>query len=218
MKLRNPSGVNVYKSDDRQDESDLSHDRVKLDLHPKYFRQPRSLTSWVREWVLLLLGALLVALVLKTYVVQIFWIPSPSMEQTLVRGDRVLVSRFVDKASEVNRGDVVVFDRPPSLQGEEEIKDLIKRVVAVPGDRVVARSGVLYVNDVAVSEPYVYPAGVSTDWPNTGPVTLGPGQLFVMGDNRKNSTDSRVFGPIDEDLLVGRAFLRFWPFDRFGTI
>ncbi len=158
------------------------------------------------EWVAILGAALLVAFVVKTFLFQAFYIPSPSMVPTLEVDDRVLVNKLSYKLHEVNRGDVVVFEKLPEEHGA--IKDLIKRVVAVEGDTVESRGDTLYVNDQAVSEPFRNSAEIG---PAVTKRTIPQNQVFVMGDNRTNSSDSRVFGPIDEDRIVGRAFVKIWP-------
>jgi signal peptidase I len=148
-----------------------------------------------------LLG-LLVAFVVKTFVIQAFFIPSPAMAPTLQIGDRVLVNRLAG----VDRGDIVVFERLPEEQAV--IKDLIKRVVAVGGDTIESRGNTLFVNGQAVVEPYVKTSDIGNPVLRT---TIPPDHVFVMGDNRTNSADSRVFGPVAEDRIVGRAFLKIWP-------
>ncbi len=165
------------------------------------------------EWVVILGGALLVAFVVKTFLFQAFFIPSPSMVPTLEVHDRVLVNKLSYKAHSVHRGDIVVFERPPNDAGT--IRDLIKRVVAVQGDTIESRNDTLFVNDQPVKEPYRATASIGN------PVTrrtIAQGQVFVMGDNRTNSSDSRVFGPIDESTIVGRAFVKIWPISAFGLL
>jgi signal peptidase I len=167
--------------------------------------KPSTLRNLV-EWVAILGAALLVAFVVKTFLIQAFFIPSPSMVPTLEVHDRVLVNKLSYKLHDVHRGDVVVFERLPEEHGA--IKDLIKRVVAIEGDTVETRGNTLYVNDQAVVEPYVKTSDIGN------PVlkrTIPENQVFVMGDNRSNSADSRVFGPVDEDRIVGRAFVKIWP-------
>lgn len=163
------------------------------------------------------MGAILVALIVKTVFVQAFRIPSESMDPTLIKGDRVLVNKLSYRLHDVNRGDVVVFDRPENLPGgPDDPQDLIKRVIGLPGDTLYARDGVVYVNDRPLDEPYL-PEGTSTVNMDQ-PVTVPEGQVWVMGDNRGNSQDSRVFGPIPEDSIVGRAFMLMWPLNRIGSL
>jgi signal peptidase I len=132
-------------------------------------------------------------------------------------GDRVLVNKLSYKLHDVHRGDVVVFERPPgaSTGEDDEIKDLIKRVVAVEGDTIEAKQGVVYVNDERLDEDYLEPGTPTEELPRE---TIPAGHVFVMGDNRTNSEDSRVFGPIDEDDIVGRAFIRVLPITDIGWL
>ena len=170
------------------------------------------------EWVLVVVGAVVAALLVKTFLFQAFRIPSESMVPTLLVGDRVLVNKLSYRLHEVHRGDVVVFSRPDQLEDPSgtEPEDLIKRVVAVAGDTVVARDGVLYVNNQPLVEPYVQ-EGTGTFRLDEA-VTVPEGQVFVMGDNRENSQDSRYFGPIPTESIIGRAFVRMFPFSRFGSL
>lgn len=166
------------------------------------------------EWVAIVVGALAVALLVKTFLIQAFFIPSLSMYSTLDEGDRVLVNKLSYKMHDVHRGDVVVFERPPG-QPASEIKDLIKRVIGLPGDEIEARDGVVYVNGKKLDEPYL-DKGVITD--NLPDQKVPAGHIWVMGDNRTDSADSRVFGSIDEDTIVGRAFVRVWPLPDIGLL
>ena len=166
------------------------------------------------EWVAILGGALVVALVVTKFLVQAFFIPSASMFPTLDVDDRVLVNKLSYDLHEVNRGDLVVFERPPT-EAESDIKDLIKRVVAVGGDTVASTDGKLVVNGEAMDEAYVA-EGAETSGVETQ--TIPPGHVFVMGDNREDSRDSRFFGPLDEELIIGRAFVKVWPFTDLGLL
>ncbi len=168
--------------------------------------QHNSLRNLV-EWVALIVGALVVALVVKTFLIQAFFIPSLSMFPTLDEGDRVLVNKLSYRLHDVHRGDLVVFERPEG-QPESEIKDLIKRVVALPGETIEGREGTVYIDGKPLEESYLV-AGITPD--NLPRPEIPAGHVFVMGDNRSDSADSRVFGPIDEDTIVGRAFVRVWP-------
>jgi signal peptidase I len=159
------------------------------------------------EWIAIVAGALVVALVVKTFLIQAFFIPSLSMYSTLDKGDRVLVNKVSYRLHDVHRGDIVVFERPPGVP-DNGIKDLIKRVVGLPGETIESRDGHVYINDELLQESYL-DRGVTTV--NLDRQKVPPGRVFVMGDNRGNSEDSRKFGPIDEDLIVGRAFIRVWP-------
>ncbi len=166
------------------------------------------------EWAAIVLVALLAAFLVKTFLFQPFYIPSGSMEHTLEIDDRVLVNKLSYKLHDVNRGDIVVFKRPTSSVAST-IKDLIKRVVALPGETVEGRADGLYVDGEKLPEPYLPKDAVTGTF---GPVTLDDEEVFVMGDNRSFSQDSRVFGPIDQGLIEGRAFFRFWPLSEISTL
>jgi signal peptidase I len=180
-------------------------------------KRRRPLRSAV-EWGLVIGGALVVALVIRTFLLQAFWIPTASMVPTLHEGDRVLVNKLSYDLHDVHRGDVVVFERPEASEDdhpEDDIKDLIKRVVALPGETIEAREGSVYIDGRLLDEPYL-PEGTTTDsLPET---EIPEGHVFVMGDNRGNSQDSRVFGAIDEELIVGRAFMRIFPLGDIGGL
>lgn len=176
----------------------------------------------VIEWVVVVVGAIVVALVIKTFVMQAFFIPSESMQPLLEKGDRVLVNKLSYRLHDINRGDVVVFERPE--ESNAEIKDLIKRVVALPGETVVIKDNRVYVDGKPLDEPYL-PAGTTiTTGPGNAtwthkcspedPCVIPEGTVWVMGDNRSNSQDSRYIGPVPQDKVVGRAFVIVWPFDR----
>lgn len=184
---------------------------------PPSATRAKSSTRNVAEWVAVIVGAVLVALIVKTFVVQAFQIPSPSMEDTLTAGDRVLVNKMGYDADKVSRGDVLVFSRPPGLAaGPDDPKDLIKRVVGLPGDELQTKNGSVYVNGRKLEEPYVA-AGSSSTGIDT-PVVVPEGHFYMMGDNRQDSADSRVFGPIDAESVTGRAFMVMWPIGRIAWL
>jgi signal peptidase I len=161
--------------------------------------------------IILLVSFVLVFGFVRPFVVEAFWIPSASMVPTLKYGDRVLVNKFIYRFTEPQRGDIIVFK---SVEGDGQ--DLIKRVVGVPGDEIAVRGGTLFVNGEPQKEPYVnkkYP-----DRSFYAPTTVPKDHVFAMGDNRANSQDSRVFGPVPEQNIEGEAFLRFWPPDRIGGL
>jgi signal peptidase I len=175
--------------------------------------KPRSL---FRELPLLLGVAFIIAFLVKTFVAQAFFIPSESMVPTLKKGDRVLVNKLSYRLHDVHRGDVVVFERPPSEPTDPEIKDLIKRVIGLPGETVSGDdSGHVLINGKRLNEPYL-PKGVTTS--QFDEYKIPPNHYWVMGDNRSNSKDSRYFQAIDDDLIVGRAFVRVWPISSIGLL
>jgi signal peptidase I len=166
------------------------------------------------EWVVLVIGALLIALLIKTFLFQAFYIPSASMDPTLKVHDRVLVNKLSYHLHSVHRGDVVVFKAPPE-ERTAQIKDLVKRVIGLPGDTIEARDGHIYINDHLLNEPYLPKGTISDDLPKQ---VIPANSYFMMGDNRTESSDSRVFGPIKRSTIIGRAFVRMWPFTRLGFL
>lgn len=165
----------------------------------------------VVEWVAVLVGAVLVALVVRTFLLQAFSIPSSSMETTLEISDRVLVNKVSYEFGDIERGDIVVFTKPDGLPSPYE--DLIKRVIGLPGEVVEASDNQVFVDGEPIDEPYLDPGALTSDF---GPEVVPADHVWVMGDNRPNSSDSRVFGAIPIDRIEGEAFLRYWPLSRIG--
>lgn len=212
-------------------------------------RSRGALLGLLRETVIVVGTALILSLLIKTFLVQAFFIPSPSMQQTLTPGDRVLVSQLTPGPFDLERGDVVVFkdpgqwldpmpppERGPVAQGVVDVltfvgvlpqdsgEHLIKRVIGLPGDTVACcdSAGRVTVNGQPLDEPYVYPGNAPSDM--TFEVTVPAGRIWVMGDHREASQDSRWHqdlpgqGTVPLDLVVGRAVLLIWPFDRLGWL
>lgn len=192
-----------------------------------------SLASFLKELPILLLIAFGLAFLLRTFVVQVFFIPSESMVPTLQVDDRIVVEKISYLFDGPDRGDVIVFAGEEGFPTANEsgvqrvvrgvgqflgvvpvdARDLVKRVIGLPGDVVVLEDGQVSVNGVALDEPYAQLDQDDGEW------TVPAGELFVLGDNRNNSADSRSsLGFVDLDNVVGRAVLRIWPFDRFGSI
>jgi signal peptidase I len=180
----------------------------------------------------LLLAALVVAILIKTFIIQPFYIPTVSMVHTLEVNDRVMVSKLSYQFGDIERGDVVVFDRGPheDLSAPESVvravldalginsstsEDLIKRVIAVGGDTIEIAENHVLVNGEAIEEPYLNDGTMMVDMPERA---IPEGQIWVMGDNRNDSSDSRVFGPVAADDVVGKAMVRIWPLDRLGDL
>ena len=171
----------------------------------RWERQRKKRLSWYTEMLLTMLVAFaLVFGFVRPFVVEAYRIPTESMVPTLEIGDRVLANKFVYRFAEPERGDIVVFE---SVDGEDQT--LIKRVVGVEGDEIRVQGGLLFVNGEVQDEPYLNPEAPSTGF--YGPTIVPEDEVFVMGDNRGNSADSRSFGPLPLDNVEGEAFLRFWP-------
>lgn len=166
-------------------------------------------SSWV-EWIVVLAVAMSAAFLVRTYVLQQFAVSGHSMDTTLHDADRVLVNKLSYRLHDPRRGDVVVLK---TIEGAGE-RDLIKRVVALPGETVEYRSCALYIDGRQLVEPYLDPQVVTpTFCGDDQPALLVPADhVFVMGDNRGGSKDSRALGPISYDDLIGRAFVVIWPF------
>jgi len=172
--------------------------------------------SVVREYVEAILVAVLLALLIRTFVVQAFKIPSGSMIPTLLVGDHILVNKFIYRFRDPRRGDVVVFKYPV-----EEHRDFIKRVIAVGGEDVYIKDRQVYINcrppDAGcrpIEEPWAYyEERLGLGGETFGPVHVPPGSYFVMGDNRNNSQDSRYWGFVKGEKIKGKAFVIYWSWD-----
>jgi signal peptidase I len=172
-------------------------------------KRKRKLNPYV-EWLLVLVVAIGSAQLVNRFVVQQFAVDGASMDVTLHHGDRVLVNKLSYRLHEPRRGDVVVLKQ---MSGKTE-RDLIKRVIALPGEVIEVKDCVVTIDGKVLYEPYLDPEVVTPSNCGPGyPATKVPeGAVFVMGDNRPGSGDSRSFGAVDEDLLIGRAFVVIWPF------
>ncbi|MGH9284873.1 MAG: signal peptidase I [Acidimicrobiales bacterium] len=189
----------------------------------------------LRELPVLFAIAAVIAYLVKTFLAQPFYIPSGSMLPQLEINDRVVVSKLSYRLHDPNRGDIVVFDAPGQVAGarsdgggnlvvrvvrglgeavgvvQPSTEEFIKRVIALPGETVEARAGRVHVNGLLLVEPYLPPGTETADF---GPAVVPEGGLWVMGDNRGNSMDSRSFGAVERGTVVGRAILRVWPLGR----
>ena len=212
-------------------DSDVAEDSARSDSERRAKRSEkgRKTRRTIIEWTILIGSALLIAILIKTFLFQAFYIPSESMKPTLNVGDRVLVNKVSYRLHDVNRGDIVVFETPPKAEDANgTIKDLVKRVIALPGETFSAHNGVVYINGRPLKEPYLQ-KGVQTCAPNSGPTCrngegdiadtkIPSNDILVLGDNRSASKDSRFFGPIKESSIVGRVFVRIWPLNDLGFL
>jgi signal peptidase I len=176
----------------------------------------------IREWVTVVGVALIIAFVVRGFALQQFYISGPSMESTMFQDNRVLVNKLSYRFHDIHRGDVVVFDRVTTDGVAVQHDDLIKRVIGLAGDTISISKCVVSVNGKAINEPYLNDYDIAQTnlddrcrIPEMANTTVDKGHLFVMGDNRPQSFDSRMFGTIDQKLVVGRAFVIIWPIGSF---
>ena len=203
---------------------------MEEELVPETPEEPRR-RSFIAELPGLLLTALLIAVVIKTFLIQPFWIPSESMLPTIEVNDRVMVNKLAYNWGEPQRGDVVVFRDPREEEIEESVPeavirsvleavgirtrgrdDLIKRVIGLPGETVEVKDNQVIIDGTPIEETYL----PEVFMPDEPAITIGDTEVFVMGDNRNASFDSRRFGPIPLEDLVGEAFVTIWPIAHFG--
>jgi len=163
----------------------------------------------ISEVLSVVVPALILAYLLQAFVVQTWIIDGPSMETTLWNGERVFINRFIYRFSAPKRGDIVVFHLPQ--RGD---RDFVKRVIGLPGETIEIRLGRVYINQQPIDEPYIKRNALG-DFPKT---VIPPGQVFVMGDNRGNSHDSRAFGSVPVTLIRGKVFLVYWPLGHVRLI
>ncbi|HET9730081.1 MAG TPA: signal peptidase I [Acidimicrobiia bacterium] len=201
-------------------DTDASDEPVddNVDAAPVAPKPRRSALKIALEWGTLAAAAIIIAILVKAFLFEAFYIPSPSMEPTLQVHDRVLVNKLSYHLHDVHRGDIVVFKRPPKVS--PQYKDLVKRVVGLPGDVVSFRQGYVYINGKRLEEKYLPPSVLGHTDANGAPPrqTIPANSYFVMGDNREHSEDSRVFGPIPKSSIVGRVFIRIWPLNRLDLL
>ena len=217
-----------------EDETIEALDRLRADATERGEKQDAARSFW-RELPILIIVALVVAVLIKTFLVQAFYIPSGSMEETLQVGDRVMVNKLSYTFGSPQRGDVIVFENPNGSRGSESLLGalirhvgeslgvsspdtaLIKRVVATGGETIEIKDNQVLIDGEAIDEPYI---GPNPRMRNEAAVLVPEGHVFVMGDNRSRggSSDSRDFGPISEDRVIGRAFVIVWPPGDWGGL
>ena len=212
---------------------DPSLEALREDARTRGEKSDATRAFW-KELPVLIVVALVVAVLIKTFLVQAFFIPSASMRDTLLEGDRVMVNKLAYRFGDVSPGDVIVFDSPLQEEGDGEnllgaiVRNvgealglstpdtaLIKRVIGVGGDTIEIRDNAVLVNGRQIDEPYLSASVRMADY---GPFEVPAGHVFVMGDNRNQSEDSRRFGPVPESDVIGQAFVRVWPPSRWGGL
>ena len=172
------------------------------------------------EIVETLVLTLIIFVVIQNFVAQPYKVQQSSMERTLLEEQYVLVDKLTPRFDTYKRGDIVVFTPPADWVGENDTP-FIKRVIGVGGDTVEIRDGGVLIDGVALDEPYVYEESDGTRQPTNAPQDqwlIPEGELFLMGDHREDSADSRAFGPVPVEQVIGRAWLRYWPFDAIGIL
>jgi len=176
----------------------------------------RQRQEWINreavEWVKSIAVAIVLALLIKAFVVQSYHIPTGSMMPTIMPHDKIFGNRFIFRFRDPQPGEIIAFIPPNS--GEEHPTSYLKRIIGVENDTLEIRDGVVYRNGVALYEPYVKDPARS----DFHKVTVPPGHLFVMGDNRNNSLDSRRWGMLPVDMVQSKAFFRFSPLNRIGPL
>jgi len=195
----------------------------------------KKIVSEILEWIKSIVIALVLALLLKYLVIQAYMIPTGSMEPTIMPRDRVFGNRFIYHFREPARGDIIAFRPPPEAFSEPlpnykqmglmntllrkhfgytRVDSYLKRIIAVEGDKIEVKEGLVYLNNNALDEPYIM------DKPDyeKAPVTVPKGHVFVMGDNRTNSHDSHIWGFLPKKNIQAKAMVRFWPPNRIGVV
>ena len=165
----------------------------------------------IRDWIISIAAAVAMALIIRTYIVELYIVDGPSMRPTLQHEERLVVSKFIYKLRDPERGEVLIFRYP-----RDPSRDFIKRVIAIGGDTLEIKDGRVYLNGQMQTEDYILER-TRTEYPK---VTVPEGTVFVMGDNRNNSDDSRFsdVGFVPFDLIKGKAILIFWPLDKLQSL
>jgi signal peptidase I len=193
---------------------------------PEAGRARHAATSgrWVVELVTVVVVAVLIAVLLRTFVLATYSIPSGSMEPTLMIGDRIVVDKLSYHLHGIGTGDIIVFATPPTEDcAGPPVANLVKRVIGLPGQTVSLSGGRVYIDGRVLPEPWLPTAVRTENFPGPGdqpyslhsPYRVPDGDVYVMGDNRTESCDSRYWGPVRESAIVGKADIRLWPLSRF---
>ena len=170
-----------------------------------------SLGEEAKDWVISIVAAVVMALLIRTFIVELYIVDGPSMRPTLQHEERLVVNKFIYKMRNPEKGEILIFKYP-----RDTSRDFIKRVIAVGGDTIEIKEGRVYVNDQMLKEDYILEK-TRTEYPK---VTIPEGTVFVMGDNRNNSDDSRFadVGFVPLDLIKGKAVVVFWPLDNIQSL
>jgi len=197
----------------------LPHPTLEIDETPPLpVSKRRSRQRSVIEWLIVIVVAVLVSLLIRTYVFQTFFIPSGSMEPTLNIGDRIIVNKLSVELGTVHVGDILVFKAPKAVATDcgDTVADLVKRVIGVPGDTLYSKGNTIYVNNEPLKQPWTHVADIGVK--TIKPTYVTKNHYFMMGDNEPNSCDSRYWGLIPRSAVIGKAFVRIWPLSRLGFL
>jgi len=170
-----------------------------------------SLGEEIKDWIVSIVVAVVLAFFIRYFIVELYLVDGPSMRPTLLSQERLVVNKFIYRFRAPERGEVLVFRYP-----QDQSRDFIKRVIAIPGDTIEIKDGRVFVNQQLMNEPYIL-SQTRGDYPLS---TVPAGRIFVMGDNRNNSEDSRFadVGFVPFELIKGKAVMVFWPFDHLKTL
>ena len=188
----------------------LTHQTRRGDQSSK--RKQRAAT----EWIVVVVVAVLAALLVRTFVLQTFFIPSGSMEPTLQVGDRIIVSKLSYHLHSVHRGDIIVFHAPAkeaTVCADPNVRDLVKRVIGLPGETISSSGNIISINGQPIAQPW-FPA--TALGPPIATTRIPADSYFVMGDNRTNSCDSRMWGTLPKTNIIGHVVFRIWPISQIG--
>lgn len=185
--------------------------KFKKDRIPKPAQY--SLKQFGRDLVEVVVPAVILFLIIHTFFMEARYVPSPSMVPTIEVQDRFLSNKTAYWFNPPKRFEIIVF-KPPATAGSKD--DFVKRIIGLPGEKIQVQKGVVYINDQPLDEPFISADRVARM--DSGPWLVPEGQLFVMGDNRNNSQDSRYWGTVPIENIKGKAWLRFWPINRMGWV
>ncbi len=171
--------------------------------------------KYVIEWAVIVVIAVLASFLVRTFVFETYFIPSASMEPTLMIGDRIIVNKLAVDFGTIHTGDIVVFKAPPNENCGTKVDDLVKRVIGVPGDHLTSKGNTIYINGKALDITWSHYEPLGTP---IGNVTVPKNNYFVMGDNYPDSCDSRFWGTVPRSDIIGKVFLRIWPLSRIGFL
>ncbi|MGE5398205.1 MAG: signal peptidase I [Chitinophagales bacterium] len=172
----------------------------------------KQLREFLRDTVSIIVAALILAVIIRTFVIEGRVVPSESMYPTIQIGDRLMVNKFIYRFKEPQRGDIIVFNPPAYIKSEY---DFVKRIVGLPGEKVEVKEGKVFINDQPLNEPYLSEP-LNYEF---GPVVVPDNDLFVMGDNRNNSYDSHLWDQwLSSDRVIGKAFVLYWPVNHVGLL